>query len=289
MRILITGATGNVGQAVIHYLYEQNTQHEIVAGVRDVVKGQKQLAAFPDLQFSAFDFADQATFARALKGTQRIFLLRPPQLADVEQYFRPLVEAMKESGVKEVVFLSVQGAERSKVIPHNKIERLKQEYGLPYIFLRPSYFMQNLTTTLLPQIREENRITLPSGKAKFNWIDVQDIGEAAAILLERFDDFENQAYELTGYENLNFEAVADLMSDVLEHTIEYRSINPIRFYFRKRKQSMEKGFALVMTLLHFLPRLQAEPNISTFYEELTGKEPIRLRAFLEREKYTITD
>jgi hypothetical protein len=49
-----------------------------------------------------------------------------------------------------------------------------------------SYFMQNLTTTLLPEIVKQKRITLPSGKAKFNWIDVKNIGEATAHLILNF-------------------------------------------------------------------------------------------------------
>lgn len=47
---------------------------------------------------------------------------------------------------------------------------------------------------------------------------------------------------------------------------------------------MVKGMIIVMILLHFLPRFQKEPQISNFYEELTGKKPTDLKTFILREK-----
>lgn len=214
--------------------------------------------------------------------------MRPPHISDVEKVFRPLLNSAKENEINKVVFLSVQGAEKSKVIPHNKIERLIQELCFEYIFVRPSYFMQNLTTTLLPEILEKRSITLPSGKAQFNWIDVKNIGEATANLALKFDSFQNQALEITGTENKNFSEVTLLISNTLGIKIQFIGINPISFYFRKTKEGVQSGFAIVMTILHFLPRLQAEPKISDNYLKLTGKTPTTLKEFIEREKEKIT-
>src|SRR6056297_3395326 len=118
---------------------------------------------------------------------------------------------MKRQGVKEIVFLSVQGAEKSNVIPHRKIEKLILNSGLEYIFIRPSYFMQNLTTTLLEDIRKNHRIVLPAGRARFNWVDGKNVGEVGAVLLEHFEDYANQGIDVTGSENLSFYEVRDLM------------------------------------------------------------------------------
>lgn len=99
-----------------------------------------------------------------------VFLLRPPQLADVPKYFAPFIRKMKEKDISKIVLLSVQGAENQKIIPHHKIEKLILEEGLEFVFLRPGYFMQNLTTTLLYEIKSENKIYIPSGSLKFNWM-----------------------------------------------------------------------------------------------------------------------
>lgn len=283
-QILITGATGNVGVEVIRFLAKNGTEDRIIAGVRNVERAKEQLKDFSKLDFVSFDFEQPETFDNALKNTDTIFLLRPPHISDIEKYFRPLVQKIKEHEVKEVVFLSVQGAEKSKVIPHNKIERLIQEYELDFIFLRPSYFMQNLTTTLHNDIKTQRQIILPSGKAKFNWIDIENIGEISAILLTNFSDYRNQAMELTGSENINFFTVANFVNAAIKNPIRFASVSPFEFYRIKKKEGMVKGMIMVMIMLHFLPRFQKEPVISDNYEKLTGKKPTRLSDFIEREK-----
>lgn len=283
-RILVTGATGNVGMEVIRFLSGANGKLQVLAGVRDISGAKVKLHGYKTLEYIHFDFEDPATFQPSFENVQSVFLLRPPHISDVNLYFKPLISAMKQAGVRKIVFLSVQGAEKSKVIPHNKIEKLIVESGISYIFLRPSYFMQNLTTTLLKDIQDKRRIYLPAANAKFNWIDIENIGEVAAILLDRFDEFSNRAIELTGYENKNFGDVAELISAISAKKIEYQSPNPFRFFSTKKKEGMKTGMIAVMIMLHFLPRFQEAPRISNFYEKLTGKQPISLKAFLEKEQ-----
>ncbi|MCR9152747.1 MAG: NmrA family NAD(P)-binding protein [Bacteroidetes bacterium] len=261
-RILVSGATGNIGCEVVHYLSEQALQAKIYVAARNIEAAKKRFSAYPNLEYRQFDFANSDTFTEAFKNIDLVFLLRPPQISNVEAVFLPLLKSAQESGISEIVFLSVQGAEKSTVIPHNKIETLIQKLGFKYIFVRPSYFMQNLSTSLRSEIVNHQRITLPSGRAKFNWIDVKNIGEATAVLISQFDQHQNKAFEITGKENMNFEALSALMTEILGLKIKYKSINPLRFYFKKKGEGLKSDYALVLTILHFLPRLQAEPRIS---------------------------
>lgn len=144
--------------------------------------------------------------------------------------------------------------------------------------------MQNLTTALRDDITEHRRIVLPSKKAQFNWIDVKDIGLATAHLIRDFATYKNQSFEITGSENLNFKQVADELSRLISKKVEFQSINPFRFYFRKRREGLNHSFALVMTLLHSLPRLQEPPEITNDYKNITGREPSTLQEFIHREK-----
>lgn len=282
-RILITGATGNVGLEVINYLKVLKSSGEIFAGVRNIEKAKQVISDRDRIEFVEFDFENPDTFNSALNNIDLVFLLRPPHISDIEKYFKPLFDSFILNNVKQVVFLSVQGAEKSSVIPHNKIEKLIASYGLEYIFLRPSYFMQNLTTTLIKDIKENQRIILPSGKAKFNWIDIKNIGEASAILLEKFSKYKNQTFEITGYQNENFDTVVGLINQHVTKPIQFISVNPFKFYQIKKRSGMTKGMIFVMLLLHFLPRFQKEPIISDFYENLIRKKPTTLQEFVARE------
>ena len=285
--ILLTGATGNVGFEVIRFLYKNETPNKIIAGVRNLESAKNTFKDFANIDFVNFDFEQPETFDIALKNIDTIFLLRPPHIADVEKFFRPLIQKIKEHKVKEVVFLSVQGAEKSKVIPHNKIEKLIQESKLDYVFLRPSYFMQNLTTTLLDDIKTKRQIILPAGKAKFNWIDIENIGEAASVVLNRFSDYKNQAIELTGYENINFFKVIDLMNESISKSFRFKNVSPFKFYKIKKKDGIAKGMIIVMIMLHFLPRFQKEPTISKNFEKITGKKPTKLIDFIKTLFYSL--
>ena len=78
------------------------------------------------------------------------------------------------------------------------------------------------------------------------------------------------------------------MTEILGEQIRFKSINPISFYFRKKTEVVKNGFAMIMTILHFLPRFQAEPKISNNYKKLTGKIPTTLQEFIERGKEKLT-
>jgi len=281
--ILVTGATGNIGKEIIKSVLNIDTDMNVIAGVRDISRARKILDDYGSLEYRIFDFEDSESFDRSLDGIDTIFLLRPPHISDVDKIFRPLFEKMKMNGITKVVFLSVQGAEKSKIIPHNKIEKLINEFEFSSIMLRPSYFMQNITTTLIDDVKR-NRIVLPSGNAKFNWIDIEDIGEVGAQVIDQFDIYSGEAIELTGLENLSFKTVVMYINELLDTNMVYKSVNPFRYYRIKKADGLVRGQVIVMVLLHFLPRLQSEPVISKNVERVTGHSPRNIKDFILRNR-----
>jgi uncharacterized protein YbjT (DUF2867 family) len=277
-KVLITGATGNVGIEVIKSLSTNQRSLKVFAGVRHPGKDQEKLRAFP-VQLQTFDFNNLDTYEAALKNCNVLFLLRPPQIANVRKHFEPLLQTAKKQDIEHIVFLSVQGAEKNSFIPHHKIERLILESKIPYTFLRPAYFMQNFTTTLLNDIHQRE-IFLPAGKAKFTLIDIRDIGTAAAIVLTNHTAHKNKAYDLTSNEKLSFNEMAQLISKGTAQQVRYISPNLFRFFLRKRKEGVSATFIMVMIMLHFLPRFQKEPPTSNCIKKLTGNEPICFERFV---------
>lgn len=243
---------------------------------------KKILSAYSSLQYRKFDFEDISSFNQAFEGIDILFLLRPPQIADVDKVFRPLIERALENGIHKVVFLSVQGADKTDYIPHAKIEKIILEKDMEYIFLRPSYFMQNLTTTLLEDLKI-GKILLPAGNAKFNWIDVSNIGEFTAKLILDFEKYKNQSFDLTGSENFSFPEAVAVINHTLGTDLKYESPNLIRFYHYKRKQGVPKAMILVMIMLHFQPRFQKPPRISDNYQRIMKKNTTTLSEFAVRE------
>ena len=156
--ILITGATGTVGSAILEH-FEPNAEQRLYRSTRDL-----DSATNDELYFDLNHLPD--TIAR-LAQVDVLFLLRPPQIAD-EKIFKTLIRGAKEFDVRHIIFLSVQGAEDSSFVPHAKIERLIRESAIPYTFIRPSYFMQNLITQFGDDIRECDQLFVPAGESQIS-------------------------------------------------------------------------------------------------------------------------
>lgn len=215
-------------------------------------------------------------------------MLRPPQISNVKKYFNPLIKSCKYNGVKHIVFLSVQGVEKSKIIPHHKIEKLIVESNIPFTFLRPAYFMQNFTTTLLDDLLHKKIIYLPAGNAKFTLVDVRDIGLVAANIFINLSDYINKSYELTSKEKLTFSEMAKVLSKVLETKIIYKSPNLISFYLAKRKEKKSPMLILVMIMLHYFPRFQQEPIVTEWVTKILNRQPTTFEEFVTRHKEQLT-
>jgi uncharacterized protein YbjT (DUF2867 family) len=140
-KILVTGALGNVGGYVAKYLI-QNNQEVVVADI-NLKELQKRYGKSASSVF--FDFTDSKTFASALTGIDRVFIMRPPHLGKPED-LKPFVDAMKNlDGLRLVCFLSLIGVENNPIPPHHKIEKYIERAGIPFFFFFPSFFMQNIS------------------------------------------------------------------------------------------------------------------------------------------------
>ena len=279
-RILITGASGNVGLETLRELTKRTdkNQFEVIAGIRDATK--REFDAEPD-GFVALDFTNTSTFDAALLGVSRVLLVRPPQLADVDMFFKPFVDAMKRAGVRQVVFLSLQGVENNSLTPHHKIEKLIVESGLPFTFLRPSFFMQNLSTIHRDEIRLRSEIFVPAGYGRTSFVDVRDIGAVAALTLTgSTGEHLHKGYELTGSEALTYGEAAQILTTVLGRKITYRDPSVVGFIWRKwRKEKNPIGFTLIMVALYTVAKLGKAARLTNETERLLGRPPITFRQF----------
>jgi uncharacterized protein YbjT (DUF2867 family) len=190
--ILVTGASGTVGREVAKRLAERGAPTRLA--LRDPSRGVEGADA---LERARFDFHDPSGFEGALRGVDRVFLLRPPQLADVRRDFDPFLVAMLQAEVKRVVFLSVRGAERNPLLPHRRIEKALERSGLAWTHLRPNDWMQNFATVHRDDIRTRGEIWAPAGKGRASFVDARDVAEAAAAVLTE-EGHGGRAYPLTG-------------------------------------------------------------------------------------------
>ncbi|MBK8129268.1 MAG: hypothetical protein IPK53_10245 [bacterium] len=95
-----------------------------------------------------------------------MFLMRPPHISNIERDMKPAIDYAVQSGVEHIVFLSLLGAEKNKVVPHAKVEKAPVSKPRQLYPAALRLFMQNLSTTHLQDIQERNDIFIPAGRAK---------------------------------------------------------------------------------------------------------------------------
>ena len=232
--VLVTGAPGNVGTPLVAELLRLGAPVRVAA--RHAAAARAALGDAVDL--SPFDFERPDTFGPALAGVERMFLLRPPQIADVDGAIAPALRAAEAAGVRHVVFLSIQGAEKNRIVPHRKVEERLRASGMAWTFVRAAYFMQNLSTTHAPEIRELDEIWVPAGRSsRTAHVDARDVAAVAARALVE-DGHGGRAYTPTGPAALTYDEVAALLTAELGRPIRYADPGLLAYWRRMRRRGM---------------------------------------------------
>lgn len=271
--VLVTGATGNVGIEVAEQLLRRGV--DVKAAMRRPSTIGVPQGAIP----VEFDFQDESTFDAALDGVDRVFLMRPPHMSDAKA-FRPFIRAMERSGVRQVAFLSVQGAGQNVFVPHHAIEVQLKRSSVPWTLLRPSFFMQNLTTTHLSEIRDRDEIYVPAGNGRTNFIDVADIGEVAAVCLTTAGH-ERKAYEITGTEALTYTAVAQILTDAVGRKVTYRNPSAREFKARMKAAGHDDDFIKVTARIYAIAKIGMAAGTTSTFETLVGRRPRTMAEWAE--------
>ncbi|MBE4908487.1 SDR family oxidoreductase [Bacillus luteolus] len=273
--ILVTGATGNIGYYVVKELSAKNERVRVA--LRNVNKDKEVFSQY-EVDMVRFDFLDPSTYDQALDGVKKVFLIRPPQLANPKKDMKHFIDKLSEKGIEEIVFVSLMGVENNPVVPHRKIEDMIVASGIEYTFLRPGFFMQNLNTTHRDDIALRNELFMPVGKAKTSFIDTRDIAAVATVCLTEPGHLGGK-YTLTGAESIDYHEVATILSKTLGREIEYK--NPGVLEFRKTiiKRGIKKEYANVMTMLYVLTRLGTAEKTTDDVEKILKRKPITFEQY----------
>lgn len=266
--VLVTGAPGAVGTPLVLGLLAAGLPVRVAAHT----PGRAASLVEAGADVVRFDMTDPSTFG-VFDGVRRMFLLRPPAIADVDDVIAPAIAAARERGVEHIVFLSIQGAERNRLVPHRAVEDHLRRHGPDWTFIRASYFMQNLATTHLADIVEHDEIFIPAGRrSRTAHVDARDVAAVAARALTE-DGHAGQAYTPTGPRAMTYDECATILSDVMARTIRYADPAPWTYWHRMSARGMPIGMRAVTLGIYTAARFGMAAALTDDVHRLTGRRP----------------
>lgn len=195
--IVVTGATGQLGQLVVRALLKKIPATSIVAAVRNVGKA-KALAAL-GVHIRHADYSQPATWGAALQGADKVLLISSSEIGQRAQQHRAVIDAAKTAGVQLLAYTSVLRADTSPLglaAEHKETEACIRASGVPSVLLRHGWYTENYTAGI-PGALAHGAVYGCAGHGRIASAARADYAEAdVAVLLA--DHQAGKTYELAG-------------------------------------------------------------------------------------------
>jgi uncharacterized protein YbjT (DUF2867 family) len=225
--ILVTGATGKQGGAVLRHLRKRGFPVRVLT--RDPDKPEARSLAGHGTEVVKGDLDDPASLDRALDGIYGVYSVGTYRERGIEGEIRmgaALAEAARRSDIDHFIYSSVGSAARQTGIPHFdskfQVEEHIRRTGLPYTILRPVFFMENWQA--IRGMIEGGTLAQPLDPARtLQQVAVDDIGAFAALAFEHPGKWLGRAVELAGDE-LSMTQLAETFGRVLGREVRYQQV-----------------------------------------------------------------
>lgn len=197
MKWLITGATGKLGTQIVHHLSERVGVENVAVSVRNVEKAASLAAQGIDVRHGDFDQPE--TLTQAFQDIDRLLIISTDgeEATRIRQH-QTAVTAAQEAGVKLIGYTSIANAAHSTnglARTHRVTEETIQATGIPYVFFRNNWYLENELATIEAVAQGANWLTA-AGEGKVGWALQKEyaIAIATGLTLEQ----PQAIYELSG-------------------------------------------------------------------------------------------
>jgi uncharacterized protein YbjT (DUF2867 family) len=247
--IVVTTPTGNIGQHVLRGLLQVNETIRVIA--RDPSRLMPEAAGRVEVVTGSLD--DIAVLQKAFAGAEMLFWCVPQSntQTDVREYYldftRPACEAIRARGVKRVVAVSSGGRGRARnagpISALHAMEAMIEDTGVALRALRNGNFMENMLLQVEP-LKHQGMFFYPlGGEVRMPTCAVRDIGATAVRLLRDRSWTGRGGVGVHGPENLSFNDMARIMTEVLGRPIRFQEVPGPGFKASLMQHGSSEAFA----------------------------------------------
>lgn len=226
MSVVVTGATGHLGRLVIENLLDRGVPAEQVVAVGRRTETLADLVE-RGVQVRRADFDDRASLDGALRGADSVLLVSGSEVGRrVPQHAR-VIDAAKAAGVAHLVYTSAPHADTTPLIlapEHKATEELIRASGIPFTFLRNSWYTENYLGDL-EQARTTGEVVSSVGEGRVASASRADYAAAAAAVLAG-TGHDGAVYELSGDTAWDYTELAAAISQIVGREVVHRSVTP---------------------------------------------------------------
>ncbi|MEC0206436.1 SDR family oxidoreductase [Paenibacillus lautus] len=225
MKIIVTGASGQLGGLVLQHLLKKVPASHIVAVVRNLEKASAVVEL--GIEVRQGDYNDPESLHNAfVAGTKLLFIsgsetddpIRVVQHANV-------VKAARDVGIKHIAYTSFAFAEDNPfALVHMATEYAIRTTNIPYTFLRNGGYTEFFVNPSLKANVENGTIITNANKGKVNSVNRSDLALAAATVLTE-DGHENKEYNLVSNHPWSFDDLAEILSEVSGKSVVHQSVS----------------------------------------------------------------
>ncbi|RKR90428.1 NAD(P)H dehydrogenase (quinone) [Micromonospora pisi] len=223
--IVVTGATGHLGQLVVDELITRGVPAgEIVAAVRSPEKAAGLAAR--GVQVRRADYNEPESLAAALAGAEKVLLISGSEVGQRVAQHRNVVEAAKAAGVRLLAYTGTLNADVTEIMladEHKATEVVIRESGVPFVFLRNAFYFEVYSANF-PAALEHGALIDAVGDAQLSVATRADFAGAAAAVLVT-EGHENKVYELGGEPSFTMAELATELSRQSGRTVVYNNLS----------------------------------------------------------------
>jgi NAD(P)H dehydrogenase (quinone) len=279
--ILVTGAAGKTGRAVLRALAGQGEPVRALVHRQDQAPSLKALGATETL---VGDLLDRAAVERAVDGVRAIYHMAPNVSPDEISMGQTVISAAQSASVERLVFHSVLHPQ-IEAMPHHwqkaRVEELLFASGLAFTILQPTAYMQNVAAAW-DQVLTQGRYAVPySPETRLSLVDLEDVAQAAARVLTE-PGHADATIELVGTPGMSPGDIVESLSAELDRRVTVEVV-PLEAWERKARASGLGEYqvsALTRMFVYYEEHgLTGNPQALT---GVLGRQPTSFSAFVRR-------